>query len=309
MRNFDLSEDNLYLISKFCLNKEKIISPSNFSKKCPTTGLIIFLIRDILEYTGIIVDKKTLPGRLYKLYMFGYLKNKQDLQNFNKIIGRNPNTTNQNLNSTERKSSSISYSIDKIETKQNFQFSGHKLTNSEKIEVEKVKATVASSLIEETNSIQENFIVKPEETLKNMSSSYSQLEQKITQDSKYNTILMTETQSLSINQEIIVKSQIEKLQTTSRSIKDNSIVNTTFNVIDKNLYSSSNSQSKEKNLYFQTEEVSNLQFNGKKELDQKGQINKKCLIDQRAISKGTGDKNILSNHDFIWSFINTNQSK
>jgi hypothetical protein len=39
---------------------------------CGTTGLFIFLIKDALEYAGILIDKKTAAGRLYKNYMFNF---------------------------------------------------------------------------------------------------------------------------------------------------------------------------------------------------------------------------------------------
>ena len=68
-----------------CENKEKKISPQFFSKVCGTTGLIIFLIRDALEYTGIIIDKKTLPGRLYRLYKYGQEKITNNHEHFKKF--------------------------------------------------------------------------------------------------------------------------------------------------------------------------------------------------------------------------------
>ena len=86
MKNFDFSEENIYIISKLCENKEKKISPSFFSKICGTTGLVIFLIRDALEYTGIIIDKKTLPSRLQKLYKYGLEKKQYLLEKFKSLI-------------------------------------------------------------------------------------------------------------------------------------------------------------------------------------------------------------------------------
>ena len=48
-------------------NKEKLITPNYYSKTCATTGLIIFILKDILEYVGLISDKKTLPSQMLKL--------------------------------------------------------------------------------------------------------------------------------------------------------------------------------------------------------------------------------------------------
>lgn len=45
--------------------KSKII-PSYYSKICGTTGLVVFILKDALEYCGVIVnDKKTQPRRIY----------------------------------------------------------------------------------------------------------------------------------------------------------------------------------------------------------------------------------------------------
>jgi hypothetical protein len=47
------------------------ISPAYFSKVCGTTGLVIFLIKDALEYAGILIqEKKNIPARLYKNYTY-----------------------------------------------------------------------------------------------------------------------------------------------------------------------------------------------------------------------------------------------
>ena len=60
MKNFDFSEENLVKITKIIGNREKKITPTFYSKTCGTTGLIIFLVKDAMEYAGIIIDKKTL---------------------------------------------------------------------------------------------------------------------------------------------------------------------------------------------------------------------------------------------------------
>jgi len=46
------------------------------------------LIRDALEYTGIIIDKKTLPGRLLKLYKYAQEKILNIQENFNKFYNK-----------------------------------------------------------------------------------------------------------------------------------------------------------------------------------------------------------------------------
>ena len=50
--------DNLYKIYKLTENNLDIIYPSYFSKICGTTGLVVFFIKDILDFVGISNDKK-----------------------------------------------------------------------------------------------------------------------------------------------------------------------------------------------------------------------------------------------------------
>jgi hypothetical protein len=62
---FDFSDNNIYKINKLVEKNNAKIAPAYFSKICATTGLFIFLIKDALEYAGIIYqDKKTPSGRL-----------------------------------------------------------------------------------------------------------------------------------------------------------------------------------------------------------------------------------------------------
>jgi len=51
-----------------------------FSKLCNTTGFLVFLIKDCLEYSGIIIEKKTNHTRIYNnmTYLYGKLSQKMD---------------------------------------------------------------------------------------------------------------------------------------------------------------------------------------------------------------------------------------
>ena len=62
---FNFSTENIFKIIKIVENNIHVLSPAYFSKICGTTGLMIFLIRDCLEYCGIIQDKKMFPARVY----------------------------------------------------------------------------------------------------------------------------------------------------------------------------------------------------------------------------------------------------
>ena len=70
VKGIDFSNENIYKLSKLVGNNTQKITPNYFSKMCGTTGLFIFLIKDALEYSGILIDKKTPPARLYKNYMY-----------------------------------------------------------------------------------------------------------------------------------------------------------------------------------------------------------------------------------------------
>lgn len=62
--------------------KSKII-PSYYSKICGTTGLVVFILKDALEYCGVIVnDKKTQPRRIYDNLLY---EKKMFIQKIKKI--------------------------------------------------------------------------------------------------------------------------------------------------------------------------------------------------------------------------------
>ena len=77
INSFDFSIKNIYKIKKIVNGNEDRIKPTVFSKICQTTGLVIFLIKDSLEYIGIINNpKKNIPSLLLK-----YLEYIGDIQN------------------------------------------------------------------------------------------------------------------------------------------------------------------------------------------------------------------------------------
>ena len=62
VENFDFSVKNIYEAKKIIFGKEDQLKPANFTKICATTGLIIFLIKDTLEFCGVILSlKKNVP--------------------------------------------------------------------------------------------------------------------------------------------------------------------------------------------------------------------------------------------------------
>ena len=82
-KKFDFSEKNIIKIKKICKDKNiENINPSYMGKLCGTTGLISFVIKDALEYSGIIEDKKTPPLRIKKNYEY----QKEIIDNIEKYI-------------------------------------------------------------------------------------------------------------------------------------------------------------------------------------------------------------------------------
>ena len=73
----DYSHKVILLIEKMIKGKKEEIIPSNYTKICSSTGLLIFLIRELMEYCGIIIDpKKTQISRIYNNLKF--YKNLED---------------------------------------------------------------------------------------------------------------------------------------------------------------------------------------------------------------------------------------
>ena len=61
----EFSHNKIVLLNKLLVDSKKKINPSYFSKLCGTTGLLVFLIKDALEYCGVIVsEKKTQASRI-----------------------------------------------------------------------------------------------------------------------------------------------------------------------------------------------------------------------------------------------------
>ena len=91
IKNFDFSGKNLYQVKKLVSGHEDKIKPSAVSKVCQTTGLIIFMIKDTLEYVGIIDSKKSVPSlKLKVLEYIGELQTKLEsyIENIKKINNR-----------------------------------------------------------------------------------------------------------------------------------------------------------------------------------------------------------------------------
>ena len=64
-KNFDFSHKSIYLLNKLLVGIKPKFNPASFSKINGTTGLVIFIIKDALEYAGILITSKTPKSRIY----------------------------------------------------------------------------------------------------------------------------------------------------------------------------------------------------------------------------------------------------
>lgn len=74
MGTFNFSSQNVFEIIKLIGNNTHKINLNNYSKVCPTTGFIVFILKDLMEYSGILPDKKMSPVLIYR--NFSEIQNK-----------------------------------------------------------------------------------------------------------------------------------------------------------------------------------------------------------------------------------------
>ena len=64
--NFDFSHQSIYLMNRLIVGIRPKFIPTTFSKLSGTTGLLFFLIKDSLEYAGVLINEKKNPvSRIY----------------------------------------------------------------------------------------------------------------------------------------------------------------------------------------------------------------------------------------------------
>ena len=87
-KNFDFSHQSIYLMNRLLVGIKPKFIPTTFTKISGTTGLLFFLIKECLEYCGVLInDKKTQPNRIYDNLI--YYKNLTDsLANFIDFISK-----------------------------------------------------------------------------------------------------------------------------------------------------------------------------------------------------------------------------
>ena len=65
--NLDLSVENIFRVEQLLENNHRKITPTYFTKICGTAGLIVFIIKDIFEWSGILYEKKCNPPKVFEL--------------------------------------------------------------------------------------------------------------------------------------------------------------------------------------------------------------------------------------------------
>ena len=71
---FDFTSQNIYKLKKLLNGNEDKLKPLNYENICKTTGLVIFIIKDSLEYCGLIRNEKKMMPNIVLDYL-KYLKN------------------------------------------------------------------------------------------------------------------------------------------------------------------------------------------------------------------------------------------
>ena len=110
LNNMDCSIENIFNLIKMVNqsnNKDKL-NPLFYSKLCPTTGLLIFLIKESLDYLGVLESNKTPPQRLIQIYQHYLDLNKEKIEEINKKLNEGDNNKNNNINNKNNKNNSIS---------------------------------------------------------------------------------------------------------------------------------------------------------------------------------------------------------
>lgn len=74
IKQSDFSLENILNLKQLVKSHLNILFPVNYSKESPTTGIFVYLIRELLEFTGVIESDKTSPYHKSTLYNF-YINN------------------------------------------------------------------------------------------------------------------------------------------------------------------------------------------------------------------------------------------
>ena len=84
-QHFNFDDRNVYFLNKLIVKRKGKMNPSYYSKLCSSTGLVMFLIKDSLEYCGVMFSEKRTPhNRLVNnlIYQKGLLERIRRIKDF-----------------------------------------------------------------------------------------------------------------------------------------------------------------------------------------------------------------------------------
>ena len=88
-QHFNFDDRNVYFLNKLIMKQKAKMIPSYYSKICSSTGLVMFLIKDSLEYCGVMFSEKRTPhNRLVNnlIYEKGLLQRIRRIKEFVKKL-------------------------------------------------------------------------------------------------------------------------------------------------------------------------------------------------------------------------------
>jgi len=85
---FDFSCNNVFEIIKLVAESIHKINSSHYAKICSTTAFFVFIVKDALEYAGILPDKKASPILIYRNFTKIREKTIKVLEHLNKLNNR-----------------------------------------------------------------------------------------------------------------------------------------------------------------------------------------------------------------------------
>ena len=106
-KEFVFDDENIDKIEKMIKSYKNTIYPSYYSKICGTTGLIVFILKDALEYAGIFYNEKKTPIKRVFHNLEKQMNKIEKLKEFIKRLKVNYEDNNKNDNSQNIKKENI----------------------------------------------------------------------------------------------------------------------------------------------------------------------------------------------------------
>ena len=91
IRNMDYSDKNIYNMKLFCKPYISTLNPLYYSKMCPTTGVFAFLVKEVLEYMGVVDsgrEGECSARRKYKNLRYEMSLTESKIDKINEFVGR-----------------------------------------------------------------------------------------------------------------------------------------------------------------------------------------------------------------------------